>query len=262
MVLGLRKTAQGVQLVTKKLDEVENGSKLLTEGGGRYTARVVEDPLFSMITDKIQGAKRANYLMEKESSESRKYMPQLAGRFSYIVQSALKGNGDKGSAKSMEEIYEAMGKIAPTWKKMFKLVEDGNGDKKFQSNLQLMDSGKIGYFDNSGKLSPLFTSREQERKAIIEEDGSELEALGKALLGEDSYNKTRWVAAQAINMAKDASYFESTGSGNASVREGGRVKFADKERQAFARAVRGYQNAIPEENLEGLAAYNRVETAL
>ena len=264
LVLGLRKTAQGFQLVTQKLDAVKNGSKILTEGGGRYTARVINNDLFSMITDRLtdengNGVQRANYLMERESREARKYMPQLSGRFSYIVQSALE------QGKSIDEVYEAMGKLAPTWQKMLKLVEvinsDGTTSKKFQSNLELMDSGKVGYYSAKG-LRPLFSNKDQERKALVEEDGSELTALGKALLGEDTYKKTRSVAAQAINMAKDAQYFESSGAGNASSSENGRVKFAYREREAFWRAIKNSEKAISEDNLEGLSAYNRAETSI
>ena len=264
LVLGLRKTAQGFQLVTQKLDAVKNGSKILTEGGGRYTARVINNDLFSMITDRLKdengnGAQRANYLMERESQEARKYMPQLSGRFSYIVQSALK------QGKSIEEIYEAMGKLAPTWQKMLKLVEvvnpDGTTSKKLQGNLELMDSGKVGYYSAKG-LKPLFSNKERERRAFIEEDGSELTAFGKALLGEDTYKKTRSVAAQAINMAKDAQYFESSGAGDASSSENGRVKFAYREREAFWRAIKSSEKAISEDNLEGLSAYNRAETSI
>lgn len=262
LVLGLRKTAQGFQLVTQKLDAVKNGSKILTEGGGRYTARVINNDLFSMITDRLtdengNGVQRANYLMERESREARKYMPQLSGRFSYIVQSALE------QGKSIDEVYEAMGKLAPTWQKMLKLVEvvnsDGTTSKKFQSNLELMDSGKVGYYSAKG-LRPLFSNKDQERKALVEEDGSELTALGKALLGEDVYKKTRSVAAQAINMAKDAQYFESSGAGDATSSENGRVKFAYREREAFWRAIKNSEKAISEDNLEGLSAYNRAET--
>ncbi len=264
LVLGLRKTAQGFQLVTQKLDAVKNGSKILTEGGGRYTARVINNDLFSMITDRLKdengnGAQRANYLMERESQEARKYMPQLSGRFSYIVQSALE------QGKSIEEIYEAMGKLAPTWQKMLKLVEvvnpDGTTSKKLQGNLELMDSGKVGYYSAKG-LNPLFSNKERERRAFIEEDGSELTAFGKALLGEDTYKKTRSVAAQAINMAKDAQYFESSGAGDASSSENGRVKFAYREREAFWRAIKSSEKAISEDNLEGLSAYNRAETSI
>lgn len=264
LVLGLRKTAQGFQLVTQKLDAVKNGSKILTEGGGRYTARVINNDLFSMITDRLtdkngNGAQRASYLMERESQEARKYMPQLSGRFSYIVQSALE------QGKSIDEVYEAMGKLAPTWQKMLKLVEvinsDGTTSKKFQGNLELMDSGKVGYYSAKG-LRPLFSNKDQERKALVEEEGSELTALGKALLGEDTYKKTRSVAAQAINMAKDAQYFESSGAGNASSSENGRVKFAYREREAFWRAIKNSEKAISEDNLEGLSAYNRAETSI
>ena len=263
LVLGLRKTAQGFQLVTQKLDTVKNGSKILTEGGGRYTARVINNDLFSMIANGLtkngNGVQRASYLMERESREARKYMPQLSGRFSYIVQSALE------QGKSIEEVYEVMGKLAPTWQKMLKLVEvanpDGTTNKKLQGNLELMDSGKVGYYSANG-LKPLFSNKDQERRAFIEEDGSELTALGKALLGEDVYEKTRSVAAQAVNMAKDAQYFESSGAGDATSSENGRVKFAYREREAFGRAIKSSEKAVSENNLEGLSAYNRVETSL
>lgn len=263
LVLGLRKTAQGFQLVTQKLDTVKNGSKILTEGGGRYTARVINNDLFSMIANGLtkngNGVQRASYLMERESREARKYMPQLSGRFSYIVQSALE------QGKSIEEVYEVMGKLAPTWQKMLKLVEvanpDGTTNKKLQGNLELMDSGKVGYYSANG-LKPLFSNKDQERRAFIEEDGSELTALGKVLLGEDVYEKTRSVAAQAVNMAKDAQYFESSGAGDATSSENGRVKFAYREREAFGRAIKSSEKAVSENNLEGLSAYNRVETSL
>jgi hypothetical protein len=143
---------------------------------------VLPTEIFNQIADKL-GVSGARYLTEAHGMQTRKYMPQLAGRFSYLTQA---------SGKDIQEIYQIMQKVAPTWAKMLKVV-----DGKFESNsFYDQKTGNYKYYTANGAIRNLVKDEAGARKAFVESSkNSELEKLGRALLGNSNYEATKGLTA-------------------------------------------------------------------
>lgn len=255
MLIGIKKTEHGYQLITEKLEEVTEGSKLLTDVGGRQTARILDDKIFKAVTDELK-VSGANFLTEEKGLSSKTLMESLRGRISYIITQALERQDGKSREDKLKKIEDAL-KAMPIIGKAIERVGD-----KFQVNA-FYDRETKGYkyIGEDGSEYELFSNADDVRKALIEGQGSAIESLGKALL-DGTYESTKGLIATSVNMAKEVPYFEVIGGGTAEVVESeGRVKYARREREAFSRAMDRFSSAEGMDT-EGLALYTKVETDL
>ena len=53
IIVGIQKTGDGYRLVTEKLAEVHEATKLLTDIGGRQTARILDDEIYNKLINKL-----------------------------------------------------------------------------------------------------------------------------------------------------------------------------------------------------------------
>lgn len=242
VVVGIKKLVDGFEILTKKLEYVKEGSKLLVEGGGRQTARIMADDKFAALAEKT-GNKGAQFLTEKKSISTKNAMPQIRGRISYIITEAL------ALGKDLEkDILPALQKM--TIGKGFRVVDGKLEDTAFFDQ----KSGDYKYRNAQGDLVNVFEAANEEAKkalierAFIEKEGSDLEAFGKELLSNE-YQKSLGKTAQFINMANQVPYYNNVGSGNATAIENeGRVKFADRERRAEERTIQAAKNFVEHMN--------------
>lgn len=242
VVVGIKKLVDGFEILTKKLEYVKEGSKLLVEGGGRQTARIMADDKFAALA-KATGNEGAQFLTEKKSISTKNAMPQIRGRISYIITEAL------ALGKDLEkDILPALQKM--TIGKGFRVVDGKLEDTAFFDQ----KSGDYKYRNAQGDLVNVFEAANEEAKkalierAFIEKEGSDLEAFGKELLGNE-YQKSLGKTAQFINMANQVPYYNNVGSGNATAIENeGRVKFADRERRAEERTIQAAKNFVEHMN--------------
>lgn len=242
VIVGIKKLVDGFEILTKKLEYVKEGSKLLVEGGGRQTARIMADDKFAALAEKT-GNKGAQFLTEKKSISTKSAMPQIRGRISYIITEAL------ALGKDLEkDILPALQKM--TIGKGFRIVDGKLEDTAFFDQ----KSGDYRYRNVQGDLVNVFEAANEEAKkalierAFIEKEGSDLEAFGKELLG-DKYQESLGKTAQFINMANQVPYYNNVGSGNATAIENeGRVKFADRERRAEERTIQAAKNFVEHMN--------------
>ena len=255
LIIGIKKTENGYRLITEKLEQVSEGTKLLTDVGGRQTARILDDSVFEAVTGKL-GVKGANFLTEKKSLSSKTAMESIRGRVSYIITQALEGYSGADRDNRLNEIEAAL-KAMPVLGDAIKRVGD-----KFELNAYYDRETKgYKYLNENGEEKELFSSRDDVRTALIEGQGSAIEFLGKTLLG-SQYDDTKQLIATAVNMAKEVPYFEVTGGGTAEIVESsGRVKYARREREAFTRVMDRFSTADGMDQ-EGLGLYTKVEQDL
>lgn len=234
VVVGIKKLVDGFEILTKKLEYVKEGSKLLVEGGGRQTARIMADDKFAALA-KVTGNEGAQFLTEKKSISTKSAMPEIRGRLSYIITEALALGNDLE-----KDILPALQKI--TIGKGFKVVDGKLEDTAFFDQ----KTNEYKYRDVQGNLVNLFGATDDEaKKTLIDKAfGSEIENFGKTLL-KDKYEESIGKTAQFINMANQVPYYNNVGSGNATTIENeGRVKFADRERRAEERTIQAAKNFV------------------
>lgn len=246
VILGLERVGESLKLLVKRFEQVETGTKMLTEGGGRYTARVVDDKYYNDLTEKL-GVKGAQFLYEEKGYDIRHMMPKIRGRLSYMIGEAV------NQGMKQEDLLKIMKDNLQLAKGM---QLDKNGrfyDTVFLDN----KTNRYKYKDEHGKTQDLFDNKvgaeleEAVRKAFVEvSENSDFSKFGMALqdkLGIDKFNyaATSHLTSQFINMTDEIPYYDAMGSGDIdSIDKQGRVKVADRERRAFERVISSIQNSM------------------
>jgi len=163
------------------LQQVKEGTKILLEGGGRQTARVLEDNFYNSFAKHL-GAEGAQFITETKSLSSKNLMPFIKGRMSYFITEALSENN---TPERLAEIEAELQKL-PFWGKAIKRVGD-----KFESSVRYDPQQQTYTYDGGKDIFDGMTEDEIKsllRSAFIEDnDNSELSKFGKALLGNKKY---------------------------------------------------------------------------
>ena len=256
IVKAIEKTASGFKIISDVYSKAEEGTKILTGVGGRQTARFLDDDLFKQLTSQM-GIGDAQFLVENKDISTRNLMETFRGRIGYIINEA------KAVGKSWNEISKALSSM-PVLGKAIKRIGTGENTKFDLTAFYDTQSGEYKYTDKKGKVKSLFSGETQEeikdqiKKALIEGQGSAIEYLGKALLGETHYNETKEYIGSSINVAKMVPYYNPVGGGSSALIEAqGGVRATRRERDALEESFRRYGQQIDDK--EGLNLYAEAE---
>ena len=250
MITGITRTDEGLKLDIRKFEEVNEGTKLLTGSGGRQTARIVSNEFFENLKKGLGLSEKTQYITEKQSIKSKTLMESLRGRVGFFIGEALENGLDK------EEILSTLKKTQLG--RTFKLV-----DGKFESSAYYdYDDNEYKYINENGDIAEVFeplkgeTLKDAIRRGVIEGENSDLQFLGKTLLGEEKYASTLGLVQDFINMANEVPYFDKVGSSNVNeVERTARVKFSDRERRAEMRTLADAKKQLGEGLSEGLELF-------
>ena len=250
MITGITRTDEGLKLDIRKFEEVNEGTKLLTGSGGRQTARIVSNEFFENLKKGLGLSEKTQYITEKQSIKSKTLMETLRGRVGFFIGEALENGLDK------EEILSTLKKTQLG--RTFKLV-----DGKFESSAYYdYDDNEYKYINENGDIAEVFeplkgeTLKDAIRRGVIEGENSDLQFLGKTLLGEEKYASTLGLVQDFINMANEVPYFDKVGSSNVNeVERTARVKFSDRERRAEMRTLADAKKQLGEGLSEGLELF-------
>ena len=136
-------------------------------------------------------------------------------------------------------------------------------DGKFESSAYYdYDDNEYKYINENGDIAEVFeplkgeTLKDAIRRGVVEGENSDLQFLGKTLLGEEKYASTLGLVQDFINMANEVPYFDKVGSSNVNeVERTARVKLSDRERRAEMRTLADAKKQLGEGLSEGLELF-------
>ena len=241
LLVGLEKTDNGWKLLVDRLRQVEQGVKLVDEGGRRLTAD----------TEKQHGVSKADFVKQfwaangkeaianadyltllNDDVKERNYYSEFMGQINTIIDKAL----EQGS--SLENIYS---NLPPLLQKMFEIqtVKDENGEEKKllvditdEKNGVVTNKKGENVFANPNETLASFKGIEQSALAIFKRIGksaSEAQAI---------YDSIKGLASLGIGQHNIYPYSNASGYGSADTLErDGRVTDDWKVRNARQRSL-------------------------
>lgn len=298
IIKSITRTEKGFNIAVDRLEKVKNGTKILTEAGGRQTARVMSDDKWNALMAKMTEQSKngidytnAKWITEEKHNTTKAMGFDFTGRISNIINQSGKSadevlaalqdtaigkgfyKGEDGKLRSTIALDRTTGKYTyanqETGKRqeLFNYDEQGNASeaeiaKVFVENLENFTNSLK---EDAAALRKLGKEEEaiqkEELANSLEGQQSDISKLGISLLGEEQYKKTIGLNDQFINQANEVPYMNPTGSGSADlVEKQGRVKFGYRERDANERAMNNALVGASEEITECVELLRQAET--
>lgn len=257
IVRGLKRTEDGLTLMIDALVELENGGKVIGEEDARLDARIMpSQQVWEELMDEMglsyinpEGKKiTPEWLMESQHDDARHIGHDVSGRLSSIVNQAY----DLGyTTQEIAQAFEGT--------RLGKAIEVRDG--KLSTSLSVdAASNKYKYYNKeTGRTEDFFdydeygdiVDQNQLLTTIVEDlshyikaglldknTQSDIEKVGRKLLGDEQYEATKRFQDEYVNQAKEYPYMETTGSGNVElIASKARAKFSEKERNAHRREI-------------------------
>lgn len=256
IVVGLEKVDNGWKLLVDRIRQVEQGTKLVDEGGRRMTANVEQrnGVRLADYVKKYWAAKgntsisNADYLTIANSElKERNYYPEFMGQINAIIEKAVE------AGSSIENIYN---NLPPILQKFFEIqtVKDENGnEQKLLVDTTYFDEKTSTVRSHSGE--DIFVDPEETKASLL---GIEKSALAifrgvtnNAQEAQAMYDSIKGLSSLGVGQHNVSSYPEASGFGSADTLErAGRVTDDWKVRNARQRSLDNIISAAGKSNVK------------
>lgn len=256
IVVGLEKVDNGWKLLVDRIRQVEQGTKLVDEGGRRMTANVEQrnGVRLADYVKKYWAAKgntsisNADYLTIANSElKERNYYPEFMGQINAIIEKAVE------AGSSIENIYN---NLPPILQKFFEIqtVKDENGnEQKLLVDTTYFDEKTSTVRSHSGE--DIFADPEETKASLL---GIEKSALAifrgvtnNAQEAQAMYDSIKGLSSLGVGQHNVSSYPEASGFGSADTLErAGRVTDDWKVRNARQRSFDNIISAAGKSNVK------------
>lgn len=255
-VVGLEKVDNGWKLLVDRIRQVEQGTKLVDEGGRRMTANV-EQRNGVRLADFVKkywaangysSIQNADYLtIENTELKERNYYTDFMGQMNAVIDKALQ------AGSSIENIYNNLPSILQKFFEIQTVTDENGNEQKLLVDTSYFDEKTQTVRSRSGE--DIFADVEETKASLLGVEKSALAIfqgiVGNAQEAQNMYNSIKGLASLGIGQHNVYPYSEASGYGSADTLErAGRVNDDWKVRHARQRSFDTIISSAGQSNVE------------